>query len=90
MEGGTTEMTALNRLLEPLGQTLSEDAARQILSHRIDPAIQARIEELADRCNEGLLTEAERIEYEGFVEGIGLINVLKATARRVLSKRGPS
>ena len=35
--------------------------------------------------NEEALTAAERTEYEGYVEGISLINILKAKARRVLS-----
>jgi hypothetical protein len=77
--------SALNLLLEPLIRSLGSEAARQILALRIDPAVQARIDDLADRCNEGLLTDAEQAEYEGYVEGISLINILKAKARRVLS-----
>jgi hypothetical protein len=76
--------SALNQLLEPLSRSLGSDAARQILALRIDPAVQARIDHLAERCNEGALTGAERTEYEGYVEGISLINILKAKARRVL------
>lgn len=77
--------SALNQLLEPLCRSLSAEAARQILAFRIDPAVQARIDDLAERCNEGVLTAPERTEYEGYVGGISLINVLKAKARRVLS-----
>jgi hypothetical protein len=82
MTPGTTTTTALSQLLEPLSRVLSSDAATQILSFRIDPAVQARIQDLADRCNDGLLSEAE---YEDYVEGIGMINLLKAKARRALS-----
>ncbi len=77
--------TALDRLLEPLCRTLNVEAARALVGFRIDPAVQARIDELADRCNEGLLTESERSEYEAFVEGVGLVNVLRSKARRALS-----
>jgi hypothetical protein len=87
MESVTTTVTALNRLLDPLSQSLSVEAAQQLLGFRIDPSVQARIDELADRCNEGLLTEAERVEYESYVEGIGLINLLKAKARGALANR---
>jgi len=80
-----TTTSALNQLLEPLGRSLSSEAAQQILAFRIDPAVQARIDDLADRCNEGALTAPERTQYEGYVEGISLINILKAMARRVLS-----
>jgi hypothetical protein len=82
--------TALNRLLEPLSQSLGVEGAQQLLDFRIDPAVQARIDELADRSNEGLLTEAERNEYVGYIEGISLINLLMATARGMLSSKRAS
>ena len=86
MQPATESTTsALNLLLEPLSRSLGSEAVQQILALRIDPAVQARIDDLADRCNEGALTAPERIEYEGYVEGISLINILKAKARRVLS-----
>ena len=77
--------TALNQLLEPLSQTLGVEAARSITSLTIDPAIQARIEELADRCNQGLLTESERAEYSGYVEGAEILALIKSKARRYLA-----
>jgi hypothetical protein len=78
-------VSALDRLLEPLSRSLGFEAAQQILALRVDPVVQARIDDLADRCNEGALTAPERTEYEGYVEGISLINILKVKARRVLS-----
>ena len=88
----TTEPTtsALNQLLDPLSRSLGNEAAEQILALHIEPKVQARIDVLADRCNEGLLTDTERAEYEGYVDGISLINILKAKARRVLSVRSSS
>ena len=77
--------SALNRLLEPLIQSLGADAARRILAFRIDTSVQARIDDLADRCNEGFLTNSEKAEYEAYVAEISLINIIKAKARRVLS-----
>ena len=85
METVTNTTTALNQLLEPLSQTLGVDAARSLAGLQIDPAIQARIEELADRCNEGLLTEAERAEYAGYVEGAEILAIIKSKARRYLA-----
>jgi hypothetical protein len=79
--------SALNQLLEPLSRSLGSEAARQILAFRIDPTVQARIDDLADRCTEGALSADERSAYEGYVEGISLINILKAKARRALSSR---
>jgi hypothetical protein len=79
--------SALNQLLDPLSRSLGDEAAQQILALHIEPKVQARIDDLADRCNEGLLTDDERAEYEGYVDGISLINILKAKVRRVLSER---
>lgn len=85
METVTNTTTALNQLLEPLSQTLGVEAALSISGLTIDPTIQARIEELADRCNEGLLTEAERAEYLGYVEGAEILALIKSKARRYLA-----
>jgi hypothetical protein len=79
---------ALDRLLDPLSHSLSPEAARSILGLTIDPALQDRIDELADRCNEGLLSEGERAEYEGYVEGAEILALLKLKARRSLSAQG--
>lgn len=81
-----TTTTVLNQLLDPLDRMLTPEAARCLAAFRLSPALEARHEELAGRCNEGLLTEAERAEYEYYVDGIGLIDVLKAKALGVLAK----
>jgi hypothetical protein len=85
-----TATNALSRLLEPLSRSLGVEAAMSLVGLRIDPAIQARIEELADRCNEGLLTEAERAEYSGYVEGAEILALIKSKARRYLASQRAS
>jgi hypothetical protein len=77
--------STLSRILDPLSQSLTPDAARCLADFRVDPELQARLDELADRCNEGLLTEAERAEYEDLVDGISLVSILKSKAQRALS-----
>ncbi len=84
----TNTIAALNRMLEPLSRSLSVEAARAIVSLQIDPTIQARIQALADRCNEGLLGDAERTEYESYVEGAEILALIKLKARRLLRDRG--
>lgn len=88
MGPATTTSAALDRMLEPLSHCLGVEAATALAGLCIEPAIQARIEELADRCNEGLLTEAERTEYEGYVEGAEILALIKLKARRYLASRG--
>ena len=82
-----TTAAALNRILDPLDQVLTPEAARCLVAFRVSPELEARLEELAARCNAGLLTEAERSEYEYYVDGIGLIDILKARDLGVLAKQ---
>jgi hypothetical protein len=73
--------TLLSRWLEPVGQALNDDAARRILDLRVDDEMQARVDELADRNTEGLLTPDERSEYEALIAIAAMINVMKGKAR---------
>ena len=71
--------------LEPVGQALNDEAARRLIDLRADEQMQSRVEALADRNTEGLLTAEERSEYEGLVAAAAMINVLKAQARARLA-----
>lgn len=76
----------MDRLLEPLTRKLTPAAARALVDFRIDPLDQARIAELAEKCNDGLLTPRERQEYEEYVRGGDLITILQSKARQFLKK----
>ena len=54
----TTQTAVLERLLDPLAQCLTVTTARKILSLRADPIAQERIDELADKSNEGRRSKA--------------------------------
>jgi len=81
-------MTVLDRMLDPLSDCLNVAAAQHIVAMRIDPDIQTRISELADRSNEGLFTQDERAEYDSYVEGAEILGLIKLKARRYLLARG--
>jgi transcriptional regulator with XRE-family HTH domain len=49
-----------------------------------------RVDELAEKCNEGQLTSEERNEYEAYVQASTLIGILQAKARRILRQAGTS
>ena len=51
---------------------------------RVAPVVQERIDILAERANEGLLTEDERAEYEAIINAADFISMLKLKARRNL------
>jgi hypothetical protein len=51
-----------------------------------DAKAQARIDQLARKCNEGELSEEERREYETYVHTIDFIAILQAKARALLKR----
>ncbi len=74
----------LDRLLGPVGNKMSPEFARELSEYRIDPAEQERLDELADKCTDGLLTDVERDEYERYVQALHVIGILQRKAKRVL------
>ena len=79
------DTSILDRLLEPVSRCLTPEAARQLVALRADPQFQERLDVLADRCTEGLLTPEEREEYETYVRAIHIIAILQAKARKLLA-----
>jgi hypothetical protein len=62
-----TEDRVLRDLLEPIGAALNEEAARKLIELQVSGKVQARINALARKCNEGELTDDDRAEYEIYV-----------------------
>jgi len=82
----TPPPSILDQLLTPVGDCLTPDVARHLVDLRASAEVQARLDELADKCTEGQLTAEERAEYEAAVAAIEFISVLQAKARRLLSQ----
>ncbi len=80
----TTATSVFDKLLDPLADSFTPEMAMVIAEFRADDNTQARVDELAEKCNDGSLTDSEKQEYESFVEASTLIAVLKVKARRVL------
>jgi len=76
----------LEQVFDSLADCLTPEVARRILDIRIDPQTQARINELAVKANEGLLTPEEAAAYSSFIEAADLLAIFKAQARHVLSR----
>lgn len=76
----------LDDLLEPLSLCLDADSARRLIDFHIDRPVQARIEILGQRANEGTLNAAERSEYEALINAADFIAILKLKARRRLDQ----
>lgn len=79
-----SEMQALDRLLLPLRECFDAETALRITAMQADLETQARLDLLAERHTEGLLSEEDRQEYEALVRAGLLVSVLQAQARRYL------
>ena len=83
----TAVASYLDRLLDPLADALTSESASALLNLRADPDIEARVEELRRKANEGTLTPAEDAEYKDFVEAVDVVSIVQAKARRFLSRQ---
>ena len=77
----------LDKMLDPVARCWTPAVAQQIAELRADPPTQSRIDELAAKCNEGVLTDAEQREYEAYVDALDLVGLLQAKARALLTRR---
>jgi hypothetical protein len=82
----TGDAPLLERILEPVTRSLNQEAAQSLLRVRADVQAQARVAELAEKCNEGTLSEAERSEYEMYIWAGKIVALLQANARMLLAK----
>lgn len=86
----TAESSAFDQAVAPV---LRQFVPNGLPSHEVkfsaDPAIMARIEELASKSTEGELTEQERDEYHGYVRANKFIATLRRQIRRVLNSPAP-
>jgi len=74
----------LKEVLDLVGNCLTRESAKAVVDFRLNPATQARLDELADKNTEGTLTPEERREYGAQVGAIEIASILQARARRLL------
>ena len=75
----------LEELLEPVGRCLTPEVAERLVRLRASPNLDARIQELGQKCNDGLLSAQEQLEYETIARFIKFISVLQSKARLLLN-----
>jgi uncharacterized protein YnzC (UPF0291/DUF896 family) len=76
--------SGLDGLLEPLSRCLDVESARRVADLQIEDMVQERIDMLAERANEGTLTDTERSEYEALINAADFISILKLKVRQQL------
>lgn len=82
--------SVLDRMLDPLSRCLDVESARRVTELQIDPTVQVRVDYLAERANEGLLTAEERAAYEAYITADDFISIIKRKAQRSLAGNGPA
>ena len=68
-------------MLDPLIRCLDAESVKRVSELSVDPAVQARVDALAERANEGLLTPEERAEYLAYINADEFIEILKLKAK---------
>ncbi|HJT36162.1 MAG TPA: hypothetical protein VJ783_29340 [Pirellulales bacterium] len=79
---------AFHRGTAPLFAILTHEQIRQLTELQTDPSLDDRLSELANKANEGELSDAERAEYEAYIEANDLLAVLQGEARFFLNSGG--
>jgi hypothetical protein len=74
--------------VDPFTQCLNAESAQRVIEFGIAPAVQQKVGALAERANEGLLTEDERIDYEALINAADFTAILKLKAQRRLTSNG--
>ena len=74
----------LAKILDPVAQCFTPEVAKRVAELRADPAVQARIEELAEKCNEGTITPEEMAEYDAYIQAMDVVAVLQKKARTLI------
>ena len=80
----------LDRVLEPMMDCLTPDVAAKLVALRADDQIQARVDELVAKANEGTLSTEERAEYDRYRDAFHFVTILQAKARKLLTKQPTS
>lgn len=65
-------------------RTFTPEVAKSLIQLRADPDLQARMDELAAKCNEGTLTSEEREEYQTSIRFANYLAIIQAKARKLL------
>jgi hypothetical protein len=78
--------TVLDQLLDPLSRCLDAESARRVLALGVSAPVQEKVDTLAERANEGLLTDDERAEYEALINAEDFVAILILKAGRQLSE----
>ena len=76
------------RLIQAPKEPISPDAARYLLSIDFSDADHARMQELMEKSNEGMLTVEDEAEFDSYLDIANLLTLMHSQARVALRKAG--
>jgi hypothetical protein len=79
------ETRAFDRGVRPVLKIVPREKAREIVRFRPDRQLRQRIGELAEKSTEGLLSDAERAEYAGYVRANKFVAILQRQIRQLMA-----
>jgi hypothetical protein len=80
-----SDTALLDELLDPFAQCLDAASAQRLIECGLAPAVQKRVDELAERANDGVLTADERADYKSLINAADFIAIFKLKALRRLT-----
>lgn len=78
---------AFHRGVQPLLELLLPGKEQDVVAMQADQTLRNRIEELASKSTEGLLTPEERDEYAGYVRANKFVAVMRREAKKLMESR---
>jgi hypothetical protein len=85
MKTAKSPFPVLDELLASLGDCLTKESARKLLSLKAAPRLQKRVQELAGRHSRGELSAEEQAEYGRYVSYSTFVAILKSKARQIVA-----
>ena len=76
----------LDRFLEPVTDVFTPEMARKFADLQTDAELQALVDNLAKKANDGTITPEEDAEYKSIIDAADVIAILQLKARRYLKK----
>jgi len=65
-------------MLDPFTQCLNEESAKRIIDIGVPSAVEQRVNTLAERANDGTISDEERGEYEALIYAADVISILNS------------
>ncbi len=76
----------LAKLLDPVAACFTPEVAKRVAELSADPEVQLRIDDLAEKCNQGRITPEETAEYDAYIRAMDIVAVLQKKARSLLAQ----